>query len=157
MESLGIDIKLIIAQMINFGILLFILTKFVYKPLTKMLDNRKKSIDSALSNSQKIEKELNELEEKKSKMLQEALTAAHKEKEDLITVATNEKTKIIDQAKKMADLEVERSVARIKAAEEESLTLLKKRFSEEVASLVIQKFSKDKKYKGKFLDKVVSK
>ena len=41
MENLGIDIKLLIAQLINFGIFFFIIAKFVAKPFTKFLNEER--------------------------------------------------------------------------------------------------------------------
>jgi len=55
MEALGLDIRLLVAQLINFGLLIFLLNKFLYKPLIKMLDDRKKKIAEAAENSIKIE------------------------------------------------------------------------------------------------------
>lgn len=48
MEALGIDPKLFIGQIINFLILLFILTKFAYKPIVKLLDDRRQKIADGL-------------------------------------------------------------------------------------------------------------
>ena len=72
MESLGIDLKLIIIQIINFGLLLFLLTKFLYKPILRLLDERKKKIEESLANAQKIAEEKVKLEEEKTKEITEA-------------------------------------------------------------------------------------
>ena len=41
MENLGIDIKLLIAQMINFGLFFFIIKKFVTKPFLNFVEDEK--------------------------------------------------------------------------------------------------------------------
>ena len=43
--NLGINGKLFMAQLINFAILFFILRKFAYQPILKVLDERKDKID----------------------------------------------------------------------------------------------------------------
>ena len=37
MEALGLDWKLLVAQMVNFGLLFFVLKKVLYKPLIKAI------------------------------------------------------------------------------------------------------------------------
>lgn len=48
MEALGLNIWDFLFAIINFAILLFLLKKFLYKPILKMLDERKVAIDEAL-------------------------------------------------------------------------------------------------------------
>ena len=48
MEILGLNLWEFIFTIFNFLLLLFLLKKFLYKPILKMLDDRKKSIDEAL-------------------------------------------------------------------------------------------------------------
>ena len=71
-DKLGIDLKLLIAQIINFVLLLGILTFLVYKPILKLLDKRKKMIEENVENTQKIEERLEKLEEEKEKVMAEA-------------------------------------------------------------------------------------
>jgi len=45
MEKLGIDAQLIVLQAINFAILLYVLNRFLYKPVLGMLAKRKEQIE----------------------------------------------------------------------------------------------------------------
>ena len=128
MEGLGLDIKLLIAQIVNFGLLFFILKKLLYKPIIKMLDDRKKTIEESLLNSKKIEEELNKLEERKSEVIGKVQREAQKEKESLIALAVEEKKNIIDEAKKSSEAIVAKSVKKIQAVEDTSYENIKKRF-----------------------------
>jgi len=56
LSSLGIDLKILLAQLVNFGILIFLLSKFLYKPVLKMLDQRKKKIAESIKKAEEIEK-----------------------------------------------------------------------------------------------------
>ena len=54
MEKLGIEPILLLTQVINFTILVVVLTKFLYKPILKMLDERKKKIEEGLTLSREM-------------------------------------------------------------------------------------------------------
>lgn len=69
----GIDWRLLAAQVVNFLVLLFILKKILYKPVITLLDERKKKIEESLSNAEKIQKELEETEASREKVLNEAI------------------------------------------------------------------------------------
>lgn len=60
LQNLGIDWRLLIAQLINFTILLAVLYKFLYKPVLKMLHSRSEKIEQGLKNADDAEKKLSE-------------------------------------------------------------------------------------------------
>lgn len=126
MEALGIDFKLIIAQIFNFLVLLFVLKKFLYKPLLKIFAERKAKIEEGLVNSEKIKKELEEIESGKQKIL----LAAQKEAADLILeqrkFAQKEKEEIIEEARIKAGEEVKKGMALAKVEMEKARGELKK-------------------------------
>lgn len=85
MEKLGIEVPLLITQVVNFTIMLLILTKFLYKPILKTLDARKKKIEEGLAFSEKAKQEEEKLEQKK---------------EEIFAHAREEAKKILEAAKK---------------------------------------------------------
>jgi len=82
---LGIDAKLFIAQVINFGLVLLVLWKFAYKPLLKLMDDRTKKIESGLKKAEEMDIRVKELETEK----EEILTAARKEAREIVDLATS--------------------------------------------------------------------
>lgn len=104
LSALGIDWKLLLAQIINFLILLVLLTKFLYKPIVKMLDDRSKKIADGLAAAEKSEKDLTAAEEKSEKIQEKAYSDANE---------------IIAQAKKEADEEAKKIVAKAETQAEE--------------------------------------
>ena len=66
-EKLGIDVKLVIAQLVNFFILLYVLKRFAYKPVLKILEDRERKIEKGLKDAQSAEKRLHEMEEAEKK------------------------------------------------------------------------------------------
>lgn len=63
LNSLGIDPAVMIAQAVNFFVLLGILTFLVYKPVLKLLDERKERIQKAEEHAQLVEDKLARTEE----------------------------------------------------------------------------------------------
>jgi len=70
--KLGINAKLLLAQMVNFFILLYVLRRFAYKPILKVLDDRKRSIEKGLGDALKAEQKLLETEDLKKRVLADA-------------------------------------------------------------------------------------
>jgi len=149
MESLGLDIKLLVAQIINFGILFFVLKKLLYKPIIKILDDRKHAIEESLANSKKIAEELEKLEDKKAAVIENIQSQAKKDKEKLITLAQEEKRKIVDE-----EAEIAKSVKKIQAAQDGSYEDIKKRFLNDTVDALIKKINTSK-VKGKFTDNIL--
>lgn len=71
-HQLGIDWKLLLSQAINFSIVLIILKIFVYKPLLKILAERRKRIEQGLIKAKEAEDRLLEIENIKLKKIKEA-------------------------------------------------------------------------------------
>lgn len=70
--KLGIDVKLLIAQLVNFFVLLYVLKRFAYKPVLKILEDRKRSIEKGLKDTKMAEKKLRETEEAEKRILAQA-------------------------------------------------------------------------------------
>lgn len=83
LNQFGVNPMLLAAQVVNFLLLLFILKKFAYGPILKVLDQRKKTIADSLKNAEEIQKQLALTEEAKEKILGEAFKDAQKIKDDV--------------------------------------------------------------------------
>src|SRR5258706_5535928 len=96
MEKLGIEPNLLIAQIVNFLIIMFVLTKLLYKPVLGMLEKRKKEIAEGLALTEKMGEEEEKMKAKKDKLLEEGRKEARN---------------IIDEAKKEAEAQMKDIVA----------------------------------------------
>jgi len=112
--KLGIDIHLLIAQIINFVILLFILNKFVYKPILKEIeeknieDNKKQKELEEKENQLKsqLEEAKNEIIKSKRKannIIKEAEILAEQIKLRTQEEIETEKRKVFSQIKKLSE------------------------------------------------------
>lgn len=100
-EKLGIDPVILIAQIINFLVLVFLLTKFLYKPILKVLDERQKKIKKGLEEAERIKiktQEIDKLSEEKikkslveaQKIVQQAKEQAEKSKQGILEKTSQE-------------------------------------------------------------------
>ncbi len=130
--TLGINWKLFIAQLINFGIVLFIFWKWVVKPLGTTLTKRQERIESGLKNAEHMDVERKKFEEWKAaemkkvrneadNILRVTTDTANKIKQETIVDAHNQASKLVEQAK--ANIETEK-VQMLKEAKEELSTLV---------------------------------
>lgn len=108
LNQFGINPILLAAQIVNFALLLFILKRFLYKPILKVLEERKVKIEESLKNAQEIEKRLLETEESREKILAKAASEADK----LLDSARREleamKEEMRQDAQKQAELIIKR-------------------------------------------------
>jgi F-type H+-transporting ATPase subunit b len=82
-EAFHLDVKLLMAQIINFTIVLAVLYKFAYQPLLKVMNERTGKIEKGLKDAQKAQEQL----EKAEKNRDEKITEAKKEARDLLEKA----------------------------------------------------------------------
>ena len=108
MEKLGIEPTLLLAQILNFLIIAFVLTKILYKPILQLLDKRKKTIEEGLRLTQKMQEEEGKLEQKKQKILDIARTEAKEIIEEGRKQAKEEEKEILASARKEAEEIIQR-------------------------------------------------
>jgi len=101
LQKLGIDFKVLIAQIINFGILFLILKHYLYKPILNALDKRKKRIKESLEKAAEIEKRS---------------AASEEEYNNCLLKANQEASVIVDKAR--VDAEKTRKIILEKAEKE---------------------------------------
>ena len=112
----GIDWKLFIAQIINFSVILFVLRKFAYQPILKMLRDRRDTIAEGIEMAKDAEKNLKESDEMRNRTLQQAHADAlgivnraeqiGKDKQDEIMKQTDAKVEgVIADARRIIDQE----------------------------------------------------
>jgi len=82
-EHFGIDWKLLLAQVVNFSILLVILRVFVYKPVLEVLKKRKQRIEEGLQFSKDAEEQLRHTE----RLREEVLRGAKKDAISIVSEA----------------------------------------------------------------------
>lgn len=124
-EALGISLKEFIFYLINFLILMGVLTRFLYKPFLNMLATRKQSIKDALDNAEltnrradeKMEqysKRISKVEEESREIIRTAKIKADAQARDIIEDARKEAGDIIAKAEKTIEKEKEKAMEDMK-------------------------------------------
>lgn len=131
-EQFGINGWLLAAQVVNFLILLFILKKFFYKPLLKVLDERKQKIAQSMKNAEEIEKTLAKTEEDREKKLEKAADEAKK----IIGDAQKSAVDIIEEARSKASDDIAEMVKKGQASLESEKERLHQEIRAELAEIV---------------------
>jgi len=141
MEGLGIDLKFVLAQLINFGLLIFILKKLLYGPILKVLEERRQKIAESLADAERIKKELNSISI---------------EKEQILKSARGEGLKIIEESRDIAEKQKEELVINAQKEAKEALDLAQRRLREEEEAMVDRVRERITKLAGNLAEKILS-
>jgi F-type H+-transporting ATPase subunit b len=93
-------------QLINFGVLVFVLNRFLYRPILKIIELRNKKIQDSIKAAEETLKEKAKIEIIKKKVVEEAEKEAVKIVEQAKSQADKTSRKIIEAAKIQAEQEV---------------------------------------------------
>lgn len=146
LKDFGVEPIMLLAQMVNFAILLFILKRFLYKPILKVLEERKNKIATSMKQSEQIQKKFEELDVKQ----QEILDNARNESAQIIDAAKSEAKTLANQIQIEASNQTQLSLKRA----QETLALEKqKMISEAKKEIVSVVTSATQKVIGKMMTK----
>ncbi|MBT7552925.1 F0F1 ATP synthase subunit B [bacterium] len=141
LELFGVDWKLMLAQLINFVIVLLVLWKFAIKPLTKTMESRNAEISKGLEDAQSAADKLSKTESEVKAQLQ---------------AAKSEAIAILEQAKKQSEDNRQISLDKTKQEVEEVIKKAKEQIASEKANLVNSAKADISKLLTKALQKVLS-
>lgn len=107
-DALGFNLPALVAQIINFALLLIIFRLLLYKPLLRVLDERKQRIQEGLEASDEAKRRLAETEQEVAK----EMDRARQEGQGLITQAQQISARIQEEARVAARSEAEQLLER---------------------------------------------
>jgi len=157
MEGLGVTWSTLVAQIINFVILLGLLYLVAYKPILRMFDERSRRIKESMEQTDTIREQAARADEDVKKRMEEA----GKEGQEVISRAmrTGEgaRQKIQQEARQEAEAILDRARLEIQRERDEAVDELRQEFADltiEAAGKVIEK-SLDKGAHRELIDKVL--
>ena len=120
-----LDPGLFVWTIITFMVLFFVLAKFAWKPLIKMLQEREEMIRDSLDDAEKAKAELEHLNEESEAIMTKARAeaqtilangkaAAEKVKEDTIAKAKEQAIMILEKTEKQIQIEKDKAIIDIK-------------------------------------------
>ena len=124
LTTLGIDWKLLIVQLINFVLLIGVLTFLLYRPVLKVLDERKARIAKSMEDAKKVEQmkkdmddmrttQMKKLDLEAGKLLEAARKQADDMKKEMITRSQEEAAGIVKKAQEQLSQERDRMVSEV--------------------------------------------
>jgi F-type H+-transporting ATPase subunit b len=155
--KLGINPLLLIAQIVNFLILLFILHRFLYKPILKLFKDRSQKIEEGLKTAEDLKHQATESEAKHKTYLEEAKKEAHRIVEQAAKLGDEEKKKIIEIANAESRKIVDRTMQEISQEKKNIMADIKKEVGEMVVALSTSMIKKtlDEQAQRALLDEAV--
>jgi F-type H+-transporting ATPase subunit b len=158
MELITPDFGLFFWQIIVFLILVFLLTKFAWKPIMKAVDEREKTINDSLQAAEQAKVEMMNLKEDNKKMMQEA----REERDQMLRDAQAMKKRLMDEAsqeaaKKSSEM-IEKAQATIQSEKKMAIKELKSQvglLSVEIAEKVLKSELKDEKAQKGLVEKML--
>jgi F-type H+-transporting ATPase subunit b len=138
LDQLGIDFPKIIAQIIIFGIVYGILSKYAFGPVTALLEERRSRIAAGEANLDKIKENLSSSEAQAAA----ALAKANAEATRLIKEASDAAAAIGEQKKQDAVAEAQSIIAKAKEATELERARVMAELKRDFGRLVIDTTSK---------------
>ncbi len=133
-RTFGVDWAHLIAQIISFGLVCFLLHRYAYRPVLAMLAARREEIAQGLANAEKIKAELSGAESQRQELLMQASAQANR----LIGEAHAAATRVREQETQKAITAAEQILARAHEAAERDRERMLAELKREVGRLVVQ-------------------
>jgi F-type H+-transporting ATPase subunit b len=137
-EQFGFQKQLFFSQVISFSVVCFLLHRFAYKPILKVLEERREKIAEGLANAEKIKAELATAQGK----VQEILAQAGAQGNKMIEEARQSAAKVLEVESQKAIATANDIIAKARQASEAELVRMKTELRKEVGRLVVNTTTK---------------
>jgi len=131
--KLGIDGTKLVFQIINFGIVLYLLNRWMYKPLLGILAKRKQEVADTLARAEKAQEESEQAKDR----LEEELAEAREKAGEIVTRAEKQASETRKNAQEEAMAQAEEIVTQGKKAVEAEKEGLMNSLQKDIAGLVV--------------------
>jgi F-type H+-transporting ATPase subunit b len=132
-EQFGFQKQLFFSQVISFCVVCFLLQRFAYKPILKVLEERRQKISEGLANAEKIKQELANAQTKAQEILNQAGVQGNK----MIEEARVSAAKVLEVESQKAIATANDIIAKARQASEAELVRMKAELRKEVGRLVV--------------------
>lgn len=136
--KIGFDWPVAVANLINFIIIFFVLKKFAFKPIQKVVNERQEKIEKGIKDAEKAEASLSAAEKTKEKKIEEARMRANQ----IIATAQKKSDDIMDETQTKATRVREQIIRDGEQAVEESKKKIKKDVEKEMSNLIVDGMEK---------------
>lgn len=132
-QNFGIDPKLLGAQIVNFLIILYFLRRFLYAPILKLLENRKKTIADGLIKAEQARVLLEKTVEKEKQIRK----IAQEEAKQLLNEAKNQRGRLLQETEESVKKLTETMLAQAREQIASDTKEAEKRLSSHISRLAM--------------------
>jgi len=126
MDELGLNVPVLVAQLVNFFLLLVLLQLFLYKPIMKMLDRRaqriKEGVEAADQSKEQasaaeadVAKRLDEARQQGQALVAQAQEAAARIQDEAQSQARRETDTMLERARSESQMERDQAIAELRS------------------------------------------
>ncbi len=133
LEALGINLPSLLLHTINFLLLVGLLTKFLYRPVTRMLDERSARIKESMDRAEVVKEQLARATEESRLQLD----AARKEGQAIVDQANQIAERVRAQSRQEAQADAEKIVLKARAQLDQERRQVVAELRREMADLVV--------------------
>ncbi len=158
MELVTPGIGLIFWMTIAFGLVLWVLAKYAWKPIMRSIEERERTIDNALQQAEIARKEMETFRVNN----QELINQAKKERDAILKETVQLKEKIVQEAKEKAAFDTEQLIQKareqLELEKNAAIADLKNqvgRLSIEIAEKLLEREMKDKESHREYLEELM--
>jgi len=137
-REFGFNAKLIFAQILNFGILAFLLYRFAIKPIAATLDERQQKIADGLQYAEEMKAQLAAATRERDEKIKEAAADAQR----ILTESREQSKEMIEKKTQEAAAQAEAIIRKATEATEQERKKMLSDVRQEVARLVVATSSK---------------
>lgn len=128
--TLGINWKLLLAQLVNVGIVIFVLTKWVFKPLMKLMDERTKKIDDGLKHAKEADLRLKQAKDKEAELMAQARAEARTIIDEAVAKGEKERAHRVERSKQDIDAQIDDAKAKVRQERADALEAVRREVGE---------------------------
>lgn len=128
--GIGIDWRLVLSQVINFGLLAWILARFLYKPMIKRIEAYEKELADAKDREKQLDARKEALDAEQKKVLADAQTRAH----EIVGEAEQVADKVAAKARKEAEHRVTDRLAHLDEIIDSQKEPMRERYARDLKS-----------------------
>jgi F-type H+-transporting ATPase subunit b len=130
--ALGFNAKDFVIQLLSFLIVFLILKKYAFKPIIKIMDERKQLIESGVTLGEQMKKKNDKLDDEIQSKLKEAQSEADK----IVTSAEQEARQVVVDAEEKARAKADAIAAEAKEKIKQDTAIARQRLEKELVGLI---------------------
>ncbi len=130
MDELGLNIPVLVAQLVNFFLLLVVLRIFLYKPILNMLDQRAKRVKEGLDAAEQSKEHAAQADQEVAQQLEQARQQSQTNIAQAQEAANRIQEEARSQARRDAEVLLERARSEIQLERDQAIAELRKEFAD---------------------------